>query len=482
MSKEPRRNVYVGHRYVPKIMGEWDKSISYEGLSIVTYKGGSYTSKKRVPVGIDIKDTEFWAMTGNYNAQVEEYRKEVRDMQDNVTNQLDENNKLIEQVGTELNKKLSSIGLIANDKSKDKENLEKLINAFDKYNILVVDDHYYLDTDDRIYTDNNINLVGFGNGTLEFTGKGSKIVLSNQKLVQLRNLKIKGGKNPSNKDGQNTRIITTEQDNPNSRIDKFIVENCTFENSIELLWVRGAYNTQGTNETTGVNTLIFNNNTVLNNNLRARFISFNNASYKNVWITNNNINNFDYVFFRASDFNDPDSEIDGISLSDTRENLHVHNNVVINDDDWWHVGGISGYHAFIIVKSKNVFYNNNHVEGLHRKDDGSVYDAYLSCDYVEYTNNTWKNNICFNDDPSRLDTNTLFRAKSSGIKICKNNNFIVEKEYAEKFNESLENLRVVLYDFMNSSTVDYFIFKDNLVDCYGLQCTTARTGRIKQVI
>src|SRR5699024_5978237 len=174
----------------------------------VTYKGGSYTSKKRVPVGIDIKDTEFWAMTGNYNAQVEEYRKEVRDMQDNVTNQLDENNKLIEQVGTELNKKLSSIGIIANDKS----------------NILVVDDHYYLDTDDRIYTDNNINLVGFGNGTLEFTGKGSKIVLSNQKLVQLRNLKIKGGKNPSNKDGQNTRIFTTDQDNPNRRIVKYIVD------------------------------------------------------------------------------------------------------------------------------------------------------------------------------------------------------------------------------------------------------------------
>ena len=56
MSKEPKRNVYVGHRYVPLIMDEWDKSISYEGLSIVTYKGGSYTSKKHVPVGIDINN------------------------------------------------------------------------------------------------------------------------------------------------------------------------------------------------------------------------------------------------------------------------------------------------------------------------------------------------------------------------------------------------------------------------------------------
>lgn len=88
MSKEPKRNVYVGHRYVPLIMDEWDKSISYEGLSIVTYKGGSYTSKKRVPVGIDIKNTEYWAMTGNYDAQVEGYRKEVKDMEERVNNEM----------------------------------------------------------------------------------------------------------------------------------------------------------------------------------------------------------------------------------------------------------------------------------------------------------------------------------------------------------------------------------------------------------
>ena len=36
---------YVGARYVPKIMGEWDKNIPYEALSIVTYKGHSFTSK-----------------------------------------------------------------------------------------------------------------------------------------------------------------------------------------------------------------------------------------------------------------------------------------------------------------------------------------------------------------------------------------------------------------------------------------------------
>src|SRR5699024_9316855 len=84
MSKEPKRNVYVGHRYVPKVMGGWDKTESYEGLSIVTNEGTSYTSKKRVPKGIDILNEEYWVVTGNYNAQIEEYRKDVREVEKDI--------------------------------------------------------------------------------------------------------------------------------------------------------------------------------------------------------------------------------------------------------------------------------------------------------------------------------------------------------------------------------------------------------------
>lgn len=68
---------YVGARYVPKIMGEWDKNIPYEALSIVTYKGNSFTSKIPVPAKVDIGDETYWVNTGNYNVQVEEYRKET---------------------------------------------------------------------------------------------------------------------------------------------------------------------------------------------------------------------------------------------------------------------------------------------------------------------------------------------------------------------------------------------------------------------
>lgn len=68
---------YVGARYVPKIMGEWNKTLQYEALSVVTYMGNSFTSKVPVPANVDITNKDYWINTGNYNAQVEEYRKET---------------------------------------------------------------------------------------------------------------------------------------------------------------------------------------------------------------------------------------------------------------------------------------------------------------------------------------------------------------------------------------------------------------------
>lgn len=78
---------YVGARYVPKFAEpiNWDTERGYESLTIVTYKGESYTSKCPVPPGIDIKNTRYWALTGAYNAQVEEYKNQVKDLSQQVT-------------------------------------------------------------------------------------------------------------------------------------------------------------------------------------------------------------------------------------------------------------------------------------------------------------------------------------------------------------------------------------------------------------
>ena len=70
---------YIGARYVPLFADpiEWDNTRAYEPLTIVLYQGNSFTTRQHTPAGIDINNDAFWAETGNYNAQVEQYRQEV---------------------------------------------------------------------------------------------------------------------------------------------------------------------------------------------------------------------------------------------------------------------------------------------------------------------------------------------------------------------------------------------------------------------
>lgn len=79
---------YVGARYVPKIMGEWNKALQYEALSVVTYLGNSFTSKVPVPANIDITNKTYWVNTANYNAQVEAYRQDVSQVKTDLNNEI----------------------------------------------------------------------------------------------------------------------------------------------------------------------------------------------------------------------------------------------------------------------------------------------------------------------------------------------------------------------------------------------------------
>ena len=65
---------YIGARYVPKFSdkndGVWDNAYSYEPLEIVKHGNDFYTSKKPVPVGTQINDTNYWVLTGDYNGAI----------------------------------------------------------------------------------------------------------------------------------------------------------------------------------------------------------------------------------------------------------------------------------------------------------------------------------------------------------------------------------------------------------------------------
>lgn len=85
---------YIGARYVP-IFGragsdavEWDDLAPYEPLTVVMHDGVSYVSRRYVPAGVEITDTDYWVQTYRFNAQVEQYRQQVLAMQDDVDNRI----------------------------------------------------------------------------------------------------------------------------------------------------------------------------------------------------------------------------------------------------------------------------------------------------------------------------------------------------------------------------------------------------------
>ena len=69
---------YIGNRCIPMPMGNWDKTKEYENLSVVLASNGdSYTSKKNVPKGIELSNTEYWAVSSRFNAQLETQKQRI---------------------------------------------------------------------------------------------------------------------------------------------------------------------------------------------------------------------------------------------------------------------------------------------------------------------------------------------------------------------------------------------------------------------
>ena len=83
---------YIGARYVTKIYensidpssAEWEASVTYEPLTLVTYQNSSYLSKKDVPgsVGNPAANPEYWVVTGAYNGQIATLQNQI----DNINN------------------------------------------------------------------------------------------------------------------------------------------------------------------------------------------------------------------------------------------------------------------------------------------------------------------------------------------------------------------------------------------------------------
>lgn len=70
---------YVGARYVPVFADptQWDITLKYEPLTVVTDNGASYVSRRYVPEGIQLENTDYWILWADYNAQLQELIEDV---------------------------------------------------------------------------------------------------------------------------------------------------------------------------------------------------------------------------------------------------------------------------------------------------------------------------------------------------------------------------------------------------------------------
>ena len=187
---------YIGARYVPLFFenprggNDWLSGYQYDALTIVTYLNQSYTSKKVVPatVGNPKDNPEYWVMTANYNAQVEQYRKDTekaigdvntseeeykRDMQNQYNTFVNTANENYNDFTGKTDKKVSDFETEVNDKIS--KFVESDSNPTVVDNISKMTDHnrvYVLSTNMHIYYWNGAE---FADSTLVY-GSGANIV------------------------------------------------------------------------------------------------------------------------------------------------------------------------------------------------------------------------------------------------------------------------------------------------------------------
>ena len=74
---------YIGARYTPKFMGNYDATQTYEALSVVDNGlGTTYITKIPTPAGTPLTDTTYWAIYGASSGAIINLQNQIDDMKD----------------------------------------------------------------------------------------------------------------------------------------------------------------------------------------------------------------------------------------------------------------------------------------------------------------------------------------------------------------------------------------------------------------
>ncbi|MFX4263343.1 hypothetical protein ACOBQJ_14230 [Pelotomaculum propionicicum] len=196
---------------------------------------------------------------------------------------------------------------------------------------------------------------------------------------------------------------------------------------------------------------------------------------KSAYIRDNKVTNFSYVFYDNSINND------NLSVQYLIENSNavIENNEVICTDDYDAItknGGKKGYYyCFAVIEGFSVECRGNIFAGFHTSDapDTYVYDNYFSVTKLLYENNTWRNIVNFTPSIEYVDImKSKYAPEVAGEKterIYRNNTYIVEPDYADRFGKDRFLLRKEINTWQGG--IDRIIIEDNDFDMYILSFT-----------
>ena len=108
---------FKGKRIIPKHDGVWNRKKEYEELTIVldAESGDGYISRKPVPAGTVLSDTDYWSLCSHFNAQM--YRLET-----DVAEDVEEMHRSLSETESAMHKEISEAESRVNTKVSDAQN------------------------------------------------------------------------------------------------------------------------------------------------------------------------------------------------------------------------------------------------------------------------------------------------------------------------------------------------------------------------
>lgn len=350
-------------------------------------------------------------------------------------------------------------GLMPTDKEYASKNANSLIEALNQYSSIIIDDSYYIGTPSEPLTTRKVEIIGTGNAELIAKENACTILFDPAGLdsITIKNVKF------TNNNTEKSFLIVYGKNPTGSKVDYVDIAGCTFTGSISLYRQYGDQSLDPDIVDFGIGKFLFTNNKVMNTELS--FLVLKDIPVGYFEISDNTVNNFMYTFMSLAISNETPFENE---LYDYIKYLKVENNSVFCEDNWWGNTSSGLYYSFIVFEGTEVLYNKNHVEGIKALSNIAVYDAYLSANTVNYTNNTWKNNICFAADKTN---NTLLKSKGGGsdslVRTYSNNTFIVDEDFAARVGQPKDNLFVSFISLTRHA--DSYTIAGNIFDIYDLR-------------